>query len=232
MKAIEIQQEESVNERIRKICKFFYKNNASEMAREIDVPQSTLRDIIGNKGNKPSYDTLEAVIKRTKRIDSEWLMIGKGEMLKSEIEIARKNNEQLKEQAINVYNLDEMSLEKLFKKNEENVIGTVVIPDLPISDGAVRVRGDSMAPLLKSGDIVIYKEVDGVDSVIYGEMYLIEVCVGTQVFMGLKYIRKSSMEGRVLLTCYNTEYDPMEVKLTDIVGMALIKASIRFNTMM
>ena len=38
----------------------------------------------------------------------------------------------------------------------------ISIPRLPKCDGAVYVTGDSMYPLLKSGDIVLYKEVSDI----------------------------------------------------------------------
>lgn len=44
---------------------------------------------------------------------------------------------------------------------------------MPRCDGAVYVTGDSMYPLLKSGDIIVYKELHDFQEVIYGEMYLV-----------------------------------------------------------
>lgn len=45
---------------------------------------------------------------------------------------------------------------------------------IPKCDGGLRIVGDSMYPLLKSGDIVFYKQVhDIMHSIIWGEMYLI-----------------------------------------------------------
>lgn len=47
------------------------------------------------------------------------------------------------------------------------------IPKLPKCDGALYVTGDSMYPLLKSGDIVMYKEIYNLEhNIIWGEMYL------------------------------------------------------------
>ena len=37
-------------------------------------------------------------------------------------------------------------------------VNFIHIPNLPKCDGALYVRGDSMYPLLKSGDIVLYKQ--------------------------------------------------------------------------
>ena len=45
---------------------------------------------------------------------------------------------------------------------------------IPKCVGGLRIVGDSMYPLLKSGDIVFYKQVhDIMHSIIWGEMYLI-----------------------------------------------------------
>lgn len=94
----------SINERIRKISDFFFSGNTSAMARETSIKQATLRDIISEKV-KPSYDTINAIIENsTLNINSEWLITGKGSMLKSEQipTIKERLNHFIKEQNLNV----------------------------------------------------------------------------------------------------------------------------------
>lgn len=72
-----------VIKRISDISDKFFAKNTSAMAREIDVKQSTLRDIISGKV-KPSFDTLyKIVVNTTLNINPDWLLTGEGEMLKS-----------------------------------------------------------------------------------------------------------------------------------------------------
>lgn len=72
-----------VIKRISDISDKFFAKNTSAMAREIDVKQSTLRDIISGKV-KPSFDTLYKIVANTTlNISPDWLITGEGEMLKS-----------------------------------------------------------------------------------------------------------------------------------------------------
>ena len=44
-------------------------------------------------------------------------------------------------------------------KRQQYALGRIVIPNIPVCDGAVYVSGDSMYPILKSGDIVGFKSI-------------------------------------------------------------------------
>ncbi|MFQ8805844.1 MAG: helix-turn-helix transcriptional regulator [Alistipes indistinctus] len=65
-------------------------------------------------------------------------------------------------QRIPLYDFDATAgMVGLFSENNvQYPINYLSIPDLPHVDGAIFVRGDSMYPLLKSGDIVVYKAVN------------------------------------------------------------------------
>lgn len=74
-----------INERIRQLIDITFKGNASALAREIGINNSTLRDIIGARGVNPSYETLCAILRyKPMRISPRWLMLGEGEMIEKE----------------------------------------------------------------------------------------------------------------------------------------------------
>jgi len=53
------------------------------------------------------------------------------------------------------------------------------VPNLPPVDGAVYVKGDSMSPLLKSGDIIIFKKTDLTpEGILWGQIYLLSYTIG------------------------------------------------------
>ena len=65
---------------------------------------------------------------------------------------------------------------------------------IPKCDGGLRIVGDSMYPLLKSGDIVFYKQVhDIMHSIIWGEMYLISFDIDGDEYVSVKYLQKSDI---------------------------------------
>ena len=108
----------------------------------------------------------------------------------------------------------------------------ISIPHLPKCDGAIYVTGDSMYPLLKSGDIVLYKEVNDIsNSIFWGEMYLISIDMDGEEYITVKYIQRASAQGMVKLVSENRLHQDKEIELSKIRALALVKATIRINAM-
>lgn len=108
----------------------------------------------------------------------------------------------------------------------------ISIPELPRCDGAVKMRGDSMYPLLKAGDIVIYKQVRDCTNIIWGEMYLVSFSYDDEEYTTVKYLNQvSGHTDKALLVSYNQHHAPIEIPLSAIRALAIVKASVRFNTM-
>lgn len=89
-----------------------------------------------------------------------------------------------------------------------------------------------MYPILKSGDIVGFKEISNFNSVIYGEMYLVSFNIDGDEYLAAKYINRSDVEGCIKLVSYNPHHEPMDIPFTSIQAMAIVKFSIRKNMMM
>ena len=90
-----------------------------------------------------------------------------------------------------------------------------------------------MYPLLKSGDIVLYKETE-FENIFFGEMYLLSVKLNDwEEYITVKYVQKSDQGGEyVKLVSQNSHHQPKDIHISKISALALIKASIRINTMM
>lgn len=134
-------------------------------------------------------------------------------------------------QGVPLYELDATAgLVALFDQHTRQV-PVSQIPNLPPCDGALYVRGDSMYPLLKSGDIVLYKEVQDVEQILWGEMYLLSFEIDGENFITIKYIQRGDMPDTLRLVSHNPHHSPKDIKASAVKAMALIKASVRFNTM-
>lgn len=138
-------------------------------------------------------------------------------------------------QDIPLYNIEASAgLVELFQnQSDQTPIDLIRIPNLPKCDGAVFITGDSMYPLLKSGDIVCYKQIhDFGNDIFWGEMYLISVEVAGEEFVSVKYIQKSEKGDKfVKLVSQNQHHQPKDVLIKKVRALALIKASIRINSM-
>lgn len=106
------------------------------------------------------------------------------------------------------------------------------ISELPRCDGAVKMRGDSMYPLLKAGDIVVYKQVSDCFEHHLGEMYLVSFSYDDEEYTTVKYLNRiEEQPDYARLVSYNVHHAPIEVSLSAIRALAIVKASVRFNTM-
>jgi phage repressor protein C with HTH and peptisase S24 domain len=203
-----------------------------------------------NKKRPINSDTLENILTVYPDINAIWLLTGHGQMLTNDISEQsisdlhdskiiynkRKTTDAIIEmQEVPFYDGLEATagLQQLFDSGQPlKALETIKIPNLPRCDGALTVTGDSMYPLLKSGDIVLYKQTN-VNNIFYGEMYLLSVRVDDwEEYITVKYVQKSDKgEDYIKLVSQNQHHQPRDIKLEHIATIAMVKASIRFNTM-
>lgn len=189
-------------------------------------------------------DKCELIIEQFPEISLEWLILGRGDMIQGEeiqlavpkvkAQFSLRTDKKVDMQNVPLYELDASAgLVALFSdQTRQTPISHIQIPDLPPCDGAIYVRGDSMYPLLKSGDIILYKEVPiGADAILWGEMYLLSFVIDGESYIAIKYIQKADDERYVRLVSYNPHHSPKDIPADSIRALALVKANIRFNTM-
>lgn len=211
-------------------------NSDSALAERLKVTKGTL----SNWKARNSLD-FEKVFSVCDLISVDWLLTGEGEMLKptKEIEITpihrpRSREKKEDEQIVYLYDFAATAgLKALFDNNKQNIIDTIKIPNLPKCDGAIHAVGDSMYPLLKSGDIILYKEIPiDVQNLVYGEMYLLSYEMAGEDYITVKYVCKSERgEPFVTLASENPLHSPCDIDFNSISALALVKASIRINCM-
>ena len=137
-------------------------------------------------------------------------------------------------QQIPIYDMEAVAgLVPLFADQySQSIVEVMETTLIPKCDGGLRIVGDSMYPLLKSGDIVFYKQVhDIMHSIIWGEMYLISFDIDGDEYVSVKYLQKSDTPDRIVLVSYNEHHKPMEIHVNRIRALAFIKASLRLNSL-
>ena len=88
--------------------------------------------------------------------------------------------------------------------------------------------GDSMYPLLKSGDILAYKVLNSIESIVYGEIYLLQLCNDGDVSVVVKYVKRSEMgDDYIKLVSHNPQHDPQDVPISWLQHIARVKLTIR-----
>ena len=74
--------ETSINERFERLIITLYRGNKSAFAQAIGVAPSVVDNIVGKRQGKPSFDVVEK-ISAIAGLNLEWLITGKGEMLRT-----------------------------------------------------------------------------------------------------------------------------------------------------
>lgn len=224
-------------DRLLKLIEHYSDGNKSEFARIIGVSPQAVNTWI----SRNTFD-IDIVYAKCVNISPEWLLTGKGPMLKPTTEesqvkvkpIHQPRSIEKKEdtQVVYLYDFEATAgLKALFDNNKQNIIDTIKIPNLPKCDGAIRIVGDSMYPLLKSGDIILYKQQStDMNNLLYGEMYLLSYDIDGEDYIVVKYIRKSDKgEPFVTLGSENPAYAARDIDFRRITALALVKASVRIN---
>ncbi len=147
---------------------------------------------------------------------------------------SRRTDRLIERQQIPVYDMDAVAgLVPLFADsyNNQQVVEVLETSLIPKCDGGLRIVGDSMYPLLKSGDVVFYKQIhDIAHNLVWGEMYLISFDIEGEEYVTVKYIKRSPEKDHVTLVSHNEHHSPMDIHIGRIRALAFIKASLRLNS--
>lgn len=189
--------------------------------------------------NEVSTKILMPFLSKYEDVDANYILTGRGTPLRENIETTQvyhpKYTEKLESDgAITLYDVEAAAnLKTLFDNKDQNILGQISIPNIPKCDGAVYVKGDSMYPLLKSGDIVAYKVIPvDMRHIFFGEMYLVSIDMDGDEYLTVKYVNHSDKgEDWIKLVSYNQYHQPKDFPLSSVRAMALVKLSIRMNTM-
>ncbi|MWB96740.1 peptidase S24 [Flavobacterium sp. GA093] len=240
-----------IKERVLQVSDY-YKVKKEKFFEELKLSYANFKGI--QKNSALSSDAIDIILSKYPNISAEWLVTGRGSMLKenllyhpsssTENRVADpamnvfklKTDQIMMKQAVPLYDIQaSASIVSLFRdSNSEKPVDHISIPNLPKCDGAIYVSGDSMYPLLKSGDIIMYKKLSSsIDNIFWGEMYLVSLVNDDgDEFVMVKWVQKSEKgENYIKLVSENRHHQPKDFHLKNIKGLALIKASVRVNSM-
>lgn len=196
-----------------------------------------------------STDKVATIIATYPDLSLEWLITGEGTMLRSEDGIrfeetiqrapvqlhrisGKSRDSVVSEQSVPLYGVEATAGIMAQGDMSDYIIDHISIPHMPKVDGALVVTGDSMYPIIKSGDIVLYKVFQDFRHIIYGQMYLVSVIMEGDTLVLVKYVYKvEGADDFILLVSENKHHEPFKVPLSSVRSLALIKGSIRYHVM-
>lgn len=229
--------ENAINERIRKICDYYFSGNASEMARVVDVKQSTIRDIIGIKQSKPSFETLKSIVDcPTIKVNASWLLTGKGNVLDEangafyfEFKDGKNSKAEYIEEPVKnkisvLQTRPRVPLTAAAGSLSGDSIGVTLeqceqmplIHQIPSYDFTMFIKGDSMSPRFESGDEIACRHIDQSRFIQWGKVHVLDT---TQGFV----IKRVYEDGnKIRCVSYNPEYADFSIPKEDILSMSLV----------
>ena len=198
-------------EKFEVLIKHYAGGNKRDFSSKAGVPPTVIENIVGTRQGNPSFEVLQKILFAFADINPEWLLTGKGSMLKSD----EKPDEVLRVD----FGTDQSRLSKkripFYDINAE--AGTIQVSNMDAvsepdewidagdwfldADSAMRVHGDSMFPVYKSGSIVVMREVLDKTLIIFGHDYMIQ----TSEYRVIKRLQKSKKSGHYLACSINSE---------------------------
>ncbi|HJA99348.1 MAG TPA: XRE family transcriptional regulator [Candidatus Alistipes avicola] len=204
-----------------------------QLAQKLGIGKAALSMIETGKAGLSSRN--KNILVQELNVNPEWIDNGTEPMFNAEPDLTaylHRTDNSLPMQSVPLYSIEGTAgLVPLFADSSRTTpINYIHIPNLPKCDGAIYIVGDSMYPLLKSGDIVLYKQLKDINDIFWGDMYLLSIDLDGEEFITVKYIQKSDREGYVKLVSQNPHHADKEVAVDRIRAIALVKASIRMNS--
>lgn len=187
------------------ICKLLinYQLNPKSFSEKIglDRPQA-IYDIQNGKTKNISAKMADKIISAFPEIDRSWLLTGEGNMLKPMGTVFVKKSD-----GIPFYDMDVTAgITESFADVREEVQYYINYPPLNDCDAAFPVYGDSMEPDFYAGDVVLVREIRNVDSMLWGEPYLIITDAACDNLRTIKNVYLSEDRRSFILRATNPKY--------------------------
>ena len=231
-----------ISTRIRELVDHFAEGKNTKFAELVGTSEANIRNYTDN-GKLPKYDFIYKVCSKLE-ISYEWFILGigskfdkkKSSYIKEPDVLVLNDNKahakKIDKQLIPIYNISAAAglVSLLNEPNNYIPVDYISLPNLGKVDGGLFAVGDSMYPLVKSGDIVVYRRIhDMINNIFWGEMYLLSYDLEGEEYIVIKYIQRSDIEGHIKLVSQNQHHSPKDIPLSHVRALAQIKASVRFN---
>lgn len=109
---------------------------------------------------------------------------------------------------------------------DEYIVGAVNIPNISPDCRIVRVSGDSMSPVIKSGDLIAVRELSNLSQIFWGHIYVVVL----DDYRMVKYVRRHDDPEKVILRSENPKYDDIEVNRSEIRDLLVVQNVLHIDT--
>lgn len=176
---------------------------------------------MSSKATTITSDVIEKTISAYPILNIEWLLTGKGEMLKSEkydmvaeppIEYGKKQTRPRVPLTAAAGSLSGDSIGVTLEQCEQMPL----IHQIPYYDFTMFIKGDSMSPRFESGDEIACRHIDQSRFIQWGKVHVLDT---TQGFV----IKRVYEDGnKIRCVSYNPDYSDFSIPKEDILSMSLV----------
>ena len=184
---------------------------------------------VSKMGDGTRRSTLEKISNYYPELNSNWLLTGVGEMLQREersekiISIPQTAVSTKQRKGALIYDIDATCglSGRDIEFTDEKVIGSIDAPEINPDSKIIFATGDSMLPLIASGDRVVIRKIESWDYFNYGQVYLII----TNEYRLIKRVRRhpKDSDNLILLRSENPDYDDIDLPKREIIHLFIVE---------
>lgn len=180
-------------------------------------------------GEGTRASTIDKISEKYPILNAAWLKTGVGEMLQSEerneksISVPQTAVSTKQRKGALIYDIDATCglSGRDIEFTDEKVIGSIDAPEINPDSKIIFATGDSMLPLIASGDRVVIRKIESWDYFNYGQVYLII----TNEYRLIKRVRRhpKDSDNLILLRSENPDYDDIDLPKREIIHLFIVE---------
>lgn len=176
---------------------------------------------------------LNKIIDNCLDLRTEWLLVGKGKMLLSDMSIVNEPMPQYGNDLNKPHLIPLLPVEAIagfgsgdWSITEADIQEKYMVPDFNHIDFMVTVKGSSMYPKYNSGDIVVCRKIKEKSFIQWNKAYVIAT---REQGILVKRIKQGENDDHYLMVSDNSEFPPYNVPKSEITGLAIVIGTIRLE---
>jgi len=187
-----------------------------EFAKKLGISRSTLANY-ETEISKPEYDTLIRI--------ANVLNVKLDDIINVDMKKAVLANVQDRAEGVPYYDLDATAGNiELSNHIPETIRGYINLPNFRDCIAFLNVRGDSMYPKYRAGDIIGLVPVTDREIIQWGQTYMLVTKDNQRM---IKYLRRAKDADQLLLRSENDKYDDIHLPKKKVLKLFMVKGPIR-----